>query len=51
VGNRKKIKKNENGYAQSTQKYQQTVRGIHILSPEEEKDGCGGNDLQNWKIL
>jgi len=36
----------KNGYAQ---KYRQTVRGIRGVSPEEEKEGCGGKDLQKKK--
>ena len=35
--------KSENGYARV---YRQTVRGIRGVSPEEEKEGCGGEDLQ-----
>jgi len=27
------------------------VWGIHIVSPEEEKEGCGGKDLQKKKAL
>ena len=38
----------KNGYAQ---KYRQTVRGIRGVSPEEEKEGCGGKDLQKRKAL
>jgi len=30
---------------------QKTVRGIRGLSPEEEKEGCGGKDLQKRKFL
>ena len=25
--------------------------GIHAVSPEEEKEGCGGKDLQKRKVL
>jgi len=25
--------------------------GIHVFSPEEEKEGCGGKDLQKRKVL
>jgi len=32
----------------SAWKYRQTVRGI---SPEEEKEGYGGKDLQKRKVL
>jgi len=35
--------KSTNGYAQ---KYRYTVRGIRGVSPEEEKVGYGGKDLQ-----
>jgi len=35
--------KSKNGYAQ---KYRYTVRGIRGVSPEEEKVGYGGKDLQ-----
>ena len=38
----------KNGYAQ---KYRQTVRGIRAVSPEEEKEGYGGKDLQKRKVL
>ena len=27
------------------------VWGIHVVSPEEEKEGCGGKDLQERKVL
>jgi len=27
------------------------VWGIHVVSPEEEKEGCGGKDLQKKKVL
>jgi len=27
------------------------VRGIRGVSPEEEKEGCGGKDLQKRKLL
>ena len=37
----------KNGYAQ---KYLQTVRGIRGVSPEEEKEGWGGEDLQKSKV-
>jgi len=35
--------KSKNGYAQQ---YRYTVRGIRGVSPEEEKVGYGGKDLQ-----
>jgi len=38
----------KNRYAQ---KYQITVRGIHVVSPEEENEGYGGKDLQKRKVL
>jgi len=38
-----KQKKVKNGYAQ---KYRQTVQGIRGVSPEEEKEDYGGEDLQ-----
>jgi len=38
----------ENGYAQ---KYWQTVWGIRGVSPEEEKKGYGGKDMQKRKVL
>jgi len=25
--------------------------GFHVVSPEEEKEGCGGKDLQKRKVL
>ena len=25
--------------------------GIHVISPEEEKEGCGGKDLQKKKVF
>jgi len=28
-----------------------TVWGIHVVSPEEEKEGCGMKDLQKRKVL
>jgi len=28
-----------------------TVRGIHVLNPEEERKGCSGKDLQKRKVL
>jgi len=34
-----------------TQKYRWTVRGISGVSPEEEKEGYDGNDLQKRKVL
>ena len=46
VENRKA--KNKNGYVQ---KYRYTVRGIRGVSPEEEKEGYGGKDLQKRKVL
>jgi len=27
------------------------VWGIHIISPEEEKESCGGKDLQKRNVL
>jgi len=39
VENRKSIKKTD-----MLQKYQQTVRRIREVSPEEEKEGCAGKD-------
>ena len=30
---------------------QWTVWGIHIVSPKEEKEGCGGRDLQKREVL
>jgi len=27
------------------------VRGIRVVSPEEEKEGYGGKDLQKRKVL
>ena len=27
------------------------VQGIHVVSPEEEKEGCNGKDLQKRKVL
>jgi len=33
------------------QKYRYTVQGIHGVSPEEEKEGYGGNCLQKRKVL
>jgi len=27
------------------------VRGIHVVSPEVEKEGYGGKDLQKRKVL
>jgi len=47
VENKKNFK---NGYAN---KYHQTVPGIglHVVSPEEEKKGCGGKGLQKRKVL
>jgi len=35
--------KKKNRYAQKCQK---TVRGIHVVSPEEEKRGYGEKDLE-----
>ena len=32
-------------------KYRQTVREIRGISPEEEKEGYGGQDLQKRKVL
>ena len=29
----------------------ETVWGIHVVSREEEKEGCGGKDLQKRKGL
>jgi len=31
----------------SREAYRQTVRGIREVSPEEEKEGYGGKDLQD----
>jgi len=42
-GKQKNKKKVKNGYAQ---KYRQTVQGIRGVSPEEEKEDYGGEDLQ-----
>jgi len=28
-----------------------SVQGIHVVSPEEEKEGYGGKDLQKRKVL
>jgi len=42
-----KLKSKKNGYAQ---KYRYTVRGIRGVSPEEEKECCGGTDLQKRKV-
>jgi len=27
------------------------IWGIHVVSPEEETEGCGGKDLQKRKFL
>ena len=27
------------------------VWGIHVIRPEEEKEGCGGKDLQKRNVL
>jgi len=48
VENRKTTKLKKNRYAQ---KYRQTVRGIRGVSPEEEKEGYGGKDLQKRKVF
>jgi len=32
-------------------KYRKTVRGIRGVSPEEEKKGYGGKDLQKRQVL
>jgi len=40
--------KSKNGYAQ---KYRETIRGIHGVDPEEEKEGYGAKDLQKRKAL
>jgi len=37
-------RKVKNGHAQ---KYQQTVRGIHVVSPEEEKEGERSDKMFN----
>jgi len=37
----RKTKTYKSGYAQ---KYRETVWGIHVVSPEEEKEGYGGKD-------
>jgi len=44
VDDRKKLKSKKTDML--AQKYQQTVRGIHVVSPEEENEGYGGKDLQ-----
>jgi len=46
--NRKAKKLQKNGHAQ---KYQQTVRGIHVVNPKEEKEGYSGKDLQKREVL
>ena len=38
----------KNGYAQ---KYRQAVVGIRGVSPEEEKEGYVGKDLQKMNVL
>jgi len=48
IQKRKKNFQQKKGYAQ---KYQQTVRGIHGVSPEKEKKGYSGKDLQKRKVL
>jgi len=40
-GKTEKLKSKKNGYAQL---YRLTVPGICTVSPEEEKEGCGGKD-------
>ena len=46
--NRKKTKKQKKIiYAQ---KYRSVLRGIHVVSPEEEKEGYGGKDLQKGEV-
>jgi len=37
----------KNGYAQSIGKQ---LGGIHVVSPEEEKQGYDGKDLQKRKV-
>jgi len=37
----------KNGHAHE---YRQTVRGIHEVSLEEEKEGCGGKDLRKGRF-
>ena len=44
---REKLKA-KNGYSQ---KYRKTVRGIHGVSPEDEKKGYGGKGLRKRKVL
>jgi len=48
VKSRKLKLKSKNEYAQ---KYRKTVWGIRGVSPEEEKEGYGGKELQNRKVL
>jgi len=43
-----KTEKVKNGYAQ---KYRQAVVGIRGVSPEEEKEGYVGKDLQKMNVL
>jgi len=49
-GKAKKIKKYVTRMLRSIGK-QKTVGGIRGLSPEEEKEGYGGKDLQKRKFL
>jgi len=39
------------GKKKKTTKYLQSVREIRGFCPEEEKEGCGGKDLQKTKVL
>jgi len=48
VQNRKKLKSKKTDYAQE---YRQTVQRIRGVSPEAEKGGYGGKDLQKRKVL
>jgi len=43
-----KLKSKKYGYAQ---KYRQTVQEIRGVSPEEEKKGYGGKNLQKREVL
>jgi len=47
VENRKKTKE----YERICTEVKVKVWGIHVVSPEEEKEGCGGKDLQKRKVL
>jgi len=35
----------------SSSQFIATVRGIRAVSPEEEKEGCNGKDLNRKKVL